>query len=95
MSEPNFHQRSEHELNQLEDDRLLDYILRARDAGRFDTMTTAVRVMVWRYLRIIERRVANKVPRHQVDDVVGDVIDSAMKAAFDGSSEGEFHTGST
>ena len=47
--------------------------------------------MVWRYLRIIEGRVGAKVPRHDVDDVVGDVIDSAMKAAFDGISEGEFH----
>lgn len=91
MSDENFHERSEHELSALSDEQLLAYIKRARDTGRTATMTQAVRVLVWGYLRLVEYRVALKVPRHEADEVVGEIIESALKSAFDGVSKGEFH----
>jgi len=91
LSDQNFHQRSEHELSRLSDEQLLAYVRKAREAGQTDAMTIGVRLLVWGYLRLVEYRVALKVPPHQVDEVVAEVIESAMKAAFDGTSKGEFH----
>lgn len=90
MSDQNFHQRSEHELSRLSDEQLLAYVRSARESGQTDAMTTGVRLLVWGYLRLVEYRVALKVPPHQVEEVA-EVIESAMKAAFDGTSKGEFH----
>ena len=92
VSDENFHERSEHELCALSDEQLLAYIKRARDTGRIEAMTQAVRVLVWGYLRFIEFRVALKVPRHEADEEwFGEIIESALESAFDGVSKGEFH----
>lgn len=92
MTDPNFPERDEHELSRLDDDALLAYLLKARVAGRLEAATTALRVLVWGYLDIIEMRVRLKVPTHEVDEVVGTVMESALKSAFDGTSEGEFRS---
>jgi len=80
----------EHELTQLSDDRLIAYIIEARTAGKTDAMTTAVRILAHGYYSLVELRVKLKVPREHVADVTHDAIESAMKAAFDGQSVGEF-----
>ena len=43
--------------------QLIDYIRKARAAGRGDAVTLALRILVFGYLDTIERRVALKVPR--------------------------------
>lgn len=85
-----FRELREHELSQLTDEQLIAYIVRARDLGRTETMTVALRVLAWGYWHIIELRVALKVPTEDVQEVAEAVLESALEAAFDGSTTGEF-----
>lgn len=79
------------QLDQLDDDALIAYIRRARDAGRPDAARLALRILVFGHMENVERRVRMKVPGHAVDLVAGKAFESAFIAAFDGTSEGEFH----
>ena len=92
MSPAPFRELREHELTQLSDDRLIAYIVAARAAGETDAMTTAVRILTHGYYTIVGNRVRLKVPKEHVADVTNDAITSAMTAAFDGQSVGEFRS---
>ncbi len=92
MSGDDFRPLREHELSELSDDRLAAYIIKARTAGRAEAMTTAVRVLAFGYWEIIEMRVRLKVPSEDVLEVTTTALESAMKAAFDGESTGEFRS---
>jgi RNA polymerase sigma factor (sigma-70 family) len=92
VTDSNFHERSEHELSRLDDESLLAYLLKARAAGHIEAATSALRVLVWGYLDIVEMRVRLKVPGHEVDEVVASIMESALKSAFDGTSGGEFRS---
>jgi RNA polymerase sigma factor (sigma-70 family) len=82
----------ETQLDALSDDALIAYVLAARDAGDAATARTALRVLVWGHYRSVEYKVALRVPREDVDDVACDAIASALTAAFDGTSAGEFRS---
>ena len=90
LTDSNFRKLKEHELVTLPDEQLIAYIQKARTAGRTETMTLALSVLVFGYLDIVTRRVALKVPGADVDDVAHEAILSAIRSAFAGESIGEF-----
>jgi len=92
LSPTPFRELREHELTQLPDERLIAYIAGARAGGKTDAMTAAVRILAHGYYAIVENRVRLKVPKEHVADVTHDAITSAMTAAFDGESVGEFRS---
>jgi RNA polymerase sigma factor (sigma-70 family) len=81
---------SEHELTRLSDDQLLETIRQARADGRRELMAAALRILVFGYQGIVERRVALKVPPEHVQEVADRALESAFMSAFDGASQGEF-----
>lgn len=92
MSADHFRELRQHELSELSDERLIAYIIAARRAGQIATMTNAVRILSFAYWDIIELRVRLKVPAEDVIEVATSALESAMKAAFDGESTGEFRS---
>lgn len=90
MSEERFRELREHELSELTDEQLVAYAVKARAAARTEAMTAALRVLAFGYWEIIELRVMLKVPPEDVQEVAGAALESALEAAFDGSSTGEF-----
>lgn len=92
MADGNFRELTELELAELSDEELIDYIRAARAAGRGDAVTLALRVLVFGYLEIIERRVALKVPPQDVSEVAAQAMESALKSAFDEESVGQFRS---
>jgi RNA polymerase sigma factor (sigma-70 family) len=87
-----FHALPETQLDALSDDALIAYVLAARDAGDAVAARTALRTLVWGHYRSVEYKVGLRVPREDVDDVACDAIASALTAAFDGTSVGEFRS---
>lgn len=81
---------SEHELMRLSDEELLEVVRRARANGRRHQMAAALRILVFGYQGIVERRVALKVPPEHVQEVADQALESAFMSAFDGTSQGEF-----
>lgn len=81
--------RGEGELAELSDDALLAYIVAERDADRPRCVKRAVAILAFGYEDWIRYRVVAKVPVEDVDDVVGTVIESVVRSAFDGRSVGE------
>ncbi|MBB4664785.1 RNA polymerase sigma factor (sigma-70 family) [Conexibacter arvalis] len=84
--------RTEHELVRMGDDELIEHVRRARAVGEVEQAVLALRVLVYGHWDRIERRVALKVPREEVEAVTSDVVFSAISSAFDGGSPGEFAT---
>ena len=80
----------DHELCRLADERLIDYIRQARDAGQPSDARRGLMLLVYGYERDVKRRVSLKLAAHLVDDVAHDALVRAIAAAFDGSSSGEF-----
>lgn len=62
----------------------------ARDAGDREQAVLALRVLVFGHWDRVVRRVALRVPASDVEAVASDVVFSAVRSAFDGSSVGEF-----
>ncbi|MDA0166561.1 sigma-70 family RNA polymerase sigma factor [Solirubrobacter ginsenosidimutans] len=80
----------EAELVRLDDAALIAYVRSAR-AARHESERLALAVLVYGHWHNVARRVALKVPAAAVEDVTSEVLVSALGAAFDGSSQGEFH----
>ncbi len=76
----------EAELQRLDDDALIAYLRTAGD----ESARTALAILVYGHWHNVARRVSLKVPSDAVEDVTGEVLVSAIQAAFDGSSIGEF-----
>jgi DNA-directed RNA polymerase specialized sigma24 family protein len=85
-----FQRRSDLELDEATDEEVVDYLVAARDAGEEDEIATALRLLVFGRMPYVEAMVARKVPDHAVDRVAGEAMFSAMKAAFQGESVGQF-----
>jgi RNA polymerase sigma factor (sigma-70 family) len=85
-----FHELPEGQLATLSDDRLIDYMRRARDAGRHDAMTPAIGVLVYGYWANLVGRARLKLPAADAEEVAGEAVASAIASAFDGKSIGEF-----
>ena len=81
--------RSEGELAALSDEALLAYIVAEREARRPLCVKRAVSILAFAYEDFVHYKVADKVPPEDVDDVVGTVLESVVKSAFDGRSVGE------
>jgi DNA-directed RNA polymerase specialized sigma24 family protein len=82
----------DHELDNLDDDQLIDYVRQARAHGALAEVGRAVARLAFGYERTIRRRVSLRIPDERVDEVAWNVIESALKSAFDGSSQGEFRS---
>jgi DNA-directed RNA polymerase specialized sigma24 family protein len=85
-----FRALAEAELVRLDDEALIAYVRSARAARHFSERL-ALAVLVYGHWHNVARRVALKVPPAAVEDVTSEVLVSALGAAFDGSSQGEFH----
>jgi RNA polymerase sigma factor (sigma-70 family) len=87
-----FQELPEHHLGSLSDELLIDYMRRAREAGRHDAMKPAVGVLVYGYWDTLVARARLKLPAADAEDVAGEAVASALAAAFDGKSIGEFRS---
>jgi RNA polymerase sigma factor (sigma-70 family) len=87
---PPFQRKSDHELDRLDDEALIAYIRAARSAGDVEAAGRAVATLVHGYWDNVARRVGMKVPPAQVEDVTADIVLSAIRSTFDGTSIGEF-----
>jgi RNA polymerase sigma factor (sigma-70 family) len=92
MAVTEFRELSEPELGQLTDDRLIDYIRAAREAGRREAMGRAIAILVMGYWDTLVQRARLKVPESEVEDVVAETMISAIGSAFDGRTVGEFRS---
>jgi DNA-directed RNA polymerase specialized sigma24 family protein len=80
----------EHELDRLTDEALIAYVSAMRARGHRDAAAAGLAVLVYGHWDNVRRRVALRVREADVDDVTGEVMTSAIRSAFDGTSEGEF-----
>ena len=87
-----FRPLSENELSKLSPDDLIAHIREATDAGRSDDAKSALSILCWRFHADVERRIALRVPREDVEDVAMTVMLAAIKSAFEGASVGEFRS---
>jgi RNA polymerase sigma factor (sigma-70 family) len=85
-----FRRKTEHELDLLDDDALLEYIAAARAAGDHDAARTALGVLAHRRLPDLIRRISMKAPPADVEDLAMEALASALRSAFDGEHKGEF-----
>jgi RNA polymerase sigma factor (sigma-70 family) len=85
-----FEELPEHHLTALSDGQLIDYLRRAREAGRHDAMKPAIGVLVYGYWDSLVNRARLKLPPADAEDVAGEAAASAIASAFDGKSVGEF-----
>ncbi len=81
---------SNNDLTRLSDDELIALAVRAREAGDHARVREILGVLIYRRLPNVKRRVAIKVAPADVEDVAMDAVLSALRAAFEGSSVGEF-----
>jgi RNA polymerase sigma factor (sigma-70 family) len=81
----------ESRLQRLDDDALIDYMRRAREAGHASA-ALALAIIVYGHWSNVERRVRLKIPSQHVEDLTGDVIADAITSAFNGTSVGEFRS---
>jgi RNA polymerase sigma factor (sigma-70 family) len=88
-----FEELPEHHLSQLSDDELVDYMRRAREAGRHEAMRPAIGVLAYGYWDSLVTRARLKLPsRADAEEVAGEALASAIASAFDGRSVGEFRS---
>jgi RNA polymerase sigma factor (sigma-70 family) len=88
-----FEELPERQLGDLSDEQLVDYLRRAREAGRHDAMKPAVAVLVYGYWDTLVNRARLKL-RNDADaeEVAAEAVASAIVSAFDGKSVGEFRS---
>lgn len=87
-----YFRKPDHALDRLSDDALIAYLHSALDAGDAESAATALAILVFGFWGSVQRRVAMKVPKEDVEDVAAEVVSSAIRSAFDGTSVGEFHS---
>src|SRR5256885_1451733 len=87
---PAFRPLPDHELERLDDEALIAYIIVARDHGDLQAAGRGLAIMVFGYWSNVRRRVRLKVPETHVDDVTAGIIERAIQSAFDGESVGRF-----
>lgn len=88
-----FEELPERQLGDLRDEQLVDYLRRAREAGRHDAMKPAVAVLVYGYWDNLVNRARLKLRSDaDAEEVAAEAIASAIVSAFDGKSVGEFRS---
>ncbi len=79
-----------HQLARLSDDALVDYLHAARVAGEAAAEREAAAYLAYAFEPTIRGWVARSTPPDDVEDVVMEVIASALRTAFDGRVVGQF-----
>ena len=83
-------ERSESELNRLNDEELLRYVVAARRAGRDNQANTALGIFVFRRYDDLVRHALTSAPsREDAEDLAQQAIADAVRATFNGSVPGE------
>ena len=86
-----FRKNSEHQLSQLSDNNLVAYLVAARDDSQDGEVRMATGMLVWRRHDVLVALVRAKVDNDQdVEDIVQQILEDTMKAAFRGVYAGEF-----
>jgi RNA polymerase sigma factor (sigma-70 family) len=86
-----FRSKNESELRNLDDDELVDYMVKARDRGHDAEVRLAAWILVGGRYRQILALVRQKVrDYHDAEDITQTVIEQAVKARFDGIHTGQF-----
>jgi RNA polymerase sigma factor (sigma-70 family) len=86
-----FRKKSEHQLSPLSDDDLVAYLVAARDVGQHGDVRLAAGMLVWRRYDVLLALVRLKVDDDRdVEDIVQQIVEDTMKAAFKGEHTGEF-----
>jgi DNA-directed RNA polymerase specialized sigma24 family protein len=82
--------KTEAELARLSDEQLLAWIGVARDAGDLDAAKRGSGMLAFRHAKRVTDKVKVRTPPESVEDVVMNVMESAIRSAFDGKFMGEF-----
>ena len=88
-----FRRLNEGELARLSDDGLVDYIAAAREAGDREAEKTGAGHLAFGFGDQIEawvRKDMGSAPREDIEDVVMEVLQSVVKASFEGKIVGAF-----
>ncbi|MEO7197949.1 MAG: sigma factor [Solirubrobacterales bacterium] len=85
-----FRRLSQHQLSLLPNEALIEYIVAARAAAERAAERDAVGVLAYGLEPTVRLWVRKDMPAQDVDDVVMDVMASAIRASFDGKMIGEF-----
>lgn len=92
MPSARFRQQPDHELDQLSDEKLIAYLREGASAGNHAAARRALAILVYGHAANVERRMLLRLPRHAALDAAHDALVRAITSAFDGTSEGEFHS---
>jgi RNA polymerase sigma factor (sigma-70 family) len=87
-----FRTQPDHELDQLSDEKLISYLRDAAAAGAHDAAKRALAILVYGHAANVERRMRLRMPSYAAQDAAHDALVRAIASAFDGTSEGEFHS---
>jgi RNA polymerase sigma factor (sigma-70 family) len=87
-----FRPRTDNELAQLTDEKLIAYVRDAANAGDTGAAKRGLAFLVYGYAGIVKRRMALRVPREAVEEAADEALVRALGSAFDGRSRGEFRS---
>src|SRR3954447_13512597 len=85
-----FRKLSDNELDELDDDALVAYLVAARDAGEPGEVKRAMAFLVYGRMDLVQTIVADRVPPHAIERVASEAMIETMSAVFDGVSVGQF-----
>lgn len=85
-----FKRRSDLELSRLSDEQVVEYLVAARGESNGEAVGTAMKILVYGRMRLVETMVARGVPDQAVDRVASDAMIQTMRAVFEGESVGQF-----
>ena len=89
-----FRPKNEQELDQLDDDSLVEYVIAAREAEETAEFIKATGILVYRRYEVMLAYTMKQGKEIQnvsdAEDIVGQAIASAIKPSFEGGSAGEF-----
>lgn len=85
-----FREMKDYELDGLPDEKLIDYVVRARRAGAWDAVRLGLSVFSFRRLGDITARAKRKMPTwDDAEDVASQAMRDFFRAVFEGESVGE------
>ena len=89
-----FSELPDHALQQLSDEKLIEYVRRSREAEQLPAGRRALMILVYGQERRVTQLLKLRMPYdlNRVDDVAHDAMVAAFCAAFDGNSVGEFYS---
>jgi RNA polymerase sigma factor (sigma-70 family) len=87
-----FKKKPDHELDKLSDEKLIAYLRAASAAGEHAAAKRALAILVYGHAANVERRLLLRMPRWAVQECAHDALVRAIASAFDGTSNGEFHS---